>query len=493
MQTILHHPMWKILLALYGLLWGIALIITFLGYLIIWALDEPFSFPIAFVSNFFACTALFIILWAFLDRRFFNVRPSAAIAFPGDAGPWLSWPADPSTGIIINWITASKSPGIVEFGHSPESFHRIEGSLDCAHHLEIRDLAPGTTYHYRIPHFGEKLKVYSFRTAPSSSQMQNVCRFVVVGDTQNGGGQVTADWALPHLMDVIKTHQFDFILNVGDFTDQGNDMGSWLVALRTITRVAANKPFQIAVGNHDTGTHYMKDPTKPKKFWDEGANFDYILGYKYETPSTENEITPFKGRYYTRRFAHCVFFFVDTQNSKMAEPNNPQWSWLDRELEAVPAGLWKIIVVHRDLVSVKARRGKNYNYDYDKFAAFIVPILAKHHVDLVFQGHDHTLNVMRWDFGPDLLTLPDDRTIMDTDPRFAPKFKPIWFITSGGAGNELRENPGIHAKDVDVQGFQYFEDTSHFLLVNISEDFCTIEARDAQNQIRYSLEIPRNQ
>ena len=144
----------------------------------------------------------------------------------------------------------------------------------------------------------------------------------MIGDTQNGGGLGTPGWAYPTLAKSMQTQSFDLLMHVGDASEQGNDVRFWHAFLATSGDMLAQHPMHIAVGNHDTGTNYMKD-TEVKRYPDEGANFDYLFGYHYQRPATENEITAFKGRYFAFYYSNCLCLFLDSQNSKLAEGLEP--------------------------------------------------------------------------------------------------------------------------------------------------------------------------
>jgi hypothetical protein len=83
---------------------------------------------------------------------------------------------------------------------------------------------------------------------------------------------------------------------------------------------------------------------------------------------------------YDLRYSEDVHLFVlSTQSSRIAE----QAAWLDTALEASDAR-WRIVSMHHPVFS--SGRGR----DSPERRAFLLPVLERHAVDLVLQGHDHT-------------------------------------------------------------------------------------------------------
>ncbi len=235
----------------------------------------------------------------------------------------------------------------------------------------------------------------------------------------------------------------------------------------------AQHPMHIAVGNHDTGTNYMKD-TEVKRYPDEGANFDYLFGYHYQRPATENEMTAFKGRYFAFYYSNCLCLFLDSQNSKLSKGWNPQWAFLKDQLEKCPKDYWKIVFIHRPLIYLTRDANGVLKWGYENFTPFIQPILEQYGVDLVFQGHSHDYEVYHppWK-GSDAGN--------DNSP---------WFFISGGGSNDTKaEQAKIFVKD--MPGFLKGMVWPHFLWVQITADQCKVRAIGDQNELLDSYDIQK--
>jgi hypothetical protein len=469
-RTILHRPLWIFVLAILTLVGLVIIILNLLFWLICFLLKYSINldFLLIFDSGLYVTLTFFVI--HYLWKHFVNVEPSLSFLNQYDDGPWLHWIADPKTSMVINWITRNETPTALDFGEDIKNLRNITGPKGKIHHLSLTELTPNTTYYYRIKDFSKDPSINSFQTAPTDPRP---FAFTVVGDTQNGGGLGLPDWAYPFLAQNMATKDFDLFMHVGDACEQGNDVRSWHAFLDASRDVLKNHPMHIAIGNHDTGTNYMKDKLV-KKYPDEGANFDYLLDYHYKRPLEENEMTSFKGRYFSFYYSNCLFLFLDTQNSKLAEPLNPQWHFIQKELEQCPPNYWKIVFIHRPLIYMSRKPdGSNY-YDRENFAKYVIPLLEQYGVDIVFQGHRHDYEV----YQP-----PWKENVNDIS-------ESPWFFISGGGADDMKSERKINF-DIDLPGFYMGIVTPHFLWVQIEEDICTIQAIDFQDNVIDTRNIHR--
>ncbi len=471
---ILYRPLWLYLLALLGIGLGVFILVDIFIAIILMLASVLFSFWILVGWSLVSYSVVMGGICRFLWKRFVRVTPSSSFALQGNFGPWLSWIDDPKTTMVVNWFTGDLTPSRVEYGLDQGHLQEVEGIPGKIHHVAILGLTPGTTYQYRVMNFPHDIQFHSFSTAPGEFRSFS---FAILGDTQNEGGAQIEGWALPPLMTAMKDASPDLILHTGDLTDQGNDVHSWRVTLDAISTLAADRPLHVAIGNHDTGTQYMHDKSM-KKYPDEGANFDYLLGYRYKRPPTENQATSFASRYYSFDYANCHFLFLDTQNQKFARPQHPQWEFARKDLAAVPPDMWKIVLVHWPQQSLKKAQNEGgpglYDYYYPPFAKILCPLFDTAGVDLVLQGHDHIFLAVEWTYGP---------SAPFYDPTYKGPRQPIWYITSGAAGEKLRRNPPLPSSSVPIHGFHFFEDSSHYLLVKVDGNTCIVEARYPNNTL----------
>lgn len=462
---VIHRQVWHYLILLLSILFIAILILNVLIQLV-----SQFIFLYSIKQQVFLYLDLILyplialLLIRFLWKRFIHVIPTASQEiYRWNDGPWLHYIGDPRTSITINWITKEKTQTKIRFGSDPLSMNNIDGKFGKIHRITINNLSPNTQYFYEIIGFendnqnnAEKKKIRSFKTAPDKFKP---FKFIVIGDTQNGGGFGDDSWAYPKLVQAFMKKDFDLVIHTGDATDQGNDLKSWHMYFQASLPFSVSKPMHIVAGNHDTGTNCLTDKTQ-KKLPDEGANYDYLLGYKYEDPENEKRITPFRDRYFSFDYSNCRFLFIDTQNSKMAEKNSTQWAWLEERLSTLPKGYWAIAILHRAPIELKRDTNNNYYLKHERFGSYVIPILLKYKVRLIISGHDHIFQIM---------------TLEGMDPPY--------YIISGGAGNEFRKNDPIKSPDFTKLGIMYREDSSHYLLIEVKENEIFIEPFYSDNSL----------
>ncbi|MHA1734557.1 MAG: metallophosphoesterase [Promethearchaeota archaeon] len=500
-RLVLSRPLWQYYVALVGLVGTAVVLLDSIVLFCLWLAGVP-AVPwttIGWADAALAGTSL-PLLSAYAWRRFVNVRPCAAFAWEWDTGPWIHPGSDPRTSVVVNWLTREAAGTRVALGRNEDALTEIidpaEGAPGTLHRVALDGLEPGAVYYYKVLDFPHDPRVHSFRTAPSGGDNGGKpVKFVVVGDTQNGGGFGSEDWAYPRIVDGwSESGDFDLVLHVGDATDQGNDLKSWHAFLDTSARVASGRPLLVAVGNHDTGTHYLQDKDA-KKYPDDGANFDYLLGYEYPVPDdpadarlARDQVTAFRARYHSLLYGNCLFLFVDTQNRKMAAPWNPQWKFIDRELQrATELGLWKVVLVHWPMMEVRLDEDGEYSFKFREFAPYLCPLFDKHGVDLVVSGHEHDYTRVEWEYDPGAPFF---------DETHAWEHRAITYLVSGGGGNEFRRNPPEVPQDPELTPagrFLYRENSSHYLHVTASAEKLVVEPRYPDNNPLpgQAFEVPR--
>jgi len=66
-------------------------------------------------------------------------------------GPYLSWVNDPHTTITVSWQTTEPVRGGIEYGLDTTDTDTVRDRMtDTLHSIEITDLEPSSTYHYRL-------------------------------------------------------------------------------------------------------------------------------------------------------------------------------------------------------------------------------------------------------------------------------------------------------------------------------------------------------
>jgi len=235
------------------------------------------------------------------------------------------------------------------------------------HSVEFQDLKPDTIYTYRVRGGdGAWSEWYQTRTAAEDGPVT----FLYLGDAQNA---LRTHWSRLIRAAFQEAPQADFILHAGDLVDKASrdlDWAEWFEATGFIhgmipaVPVAGNHEFQrlnMGRGDQDRVLSVMWRP-------------QFTLP---EDPSLSDDL---QETVYDIRYTEDIHLFVlSTQNQKTAE----QAAWLDEQLRESDA-LWRIVSMHHPIFSSGEDR------DSPERRAALLPVLQRHNVDLVLQGHDHT-------------------------------------------------------------------------------------------------------
>lgn len=320
------------------------------------------------------------------------------------ATPWpdrlvVTLPEDPATSFAVTWRTdASVTETIAEIApatddarfdlaartvsarterldletleQAGEQFLAISNAgLPPVHYHSVvfEDLEPDTVYAYRIRgDRGAWSEWFHLRTAARTGPV----KFIYVGDAQNG---VRSHWARLIRSAWTTAPDADFILHAGDLVNRASRDYEWAEWFEAVGFIHGMVPAIPVAGNHEyasLGVGAQRTDRILSILW----RPQFTLPLEPDLPADLQEAA------YDLRYAEDVHLFVlSTQNSQIAA----QAEWLDAALEASDAR-WKIVSMHHPIFS--SGRGR----DSPERRALLLPVLERHSVDLVLQGHDHT-------------------------------------------------------------------------------------------------------
>lgn len=169
--------------------------------------------------------------------------------------------------------------------------------------------------------------------------------------------------------------------------------------------------FALLLGDNIYGSERPQDFVKKferpyKALLDDGVEFHAALG-NHDDPN-QKFYKPFNlggQRYRTFKKGNVRFFVLD---SNYLDPE--QIAWLEKELAASGSD-WKIAYFHHPLYTT-ARRGPEV-----ELRKVLEPILQKHGVDVVFQGHEHIYERMRPQNGIQYFTAGGSAKLRSGDTR----------------------------------------------------------------------------
>ena len=239
-----------------------------------------------------------------------------------------------------------------------ETFVSRSGEMAYYHAL-LRQLKADATYRYRVATGPQQSDWQTFHTYNSSTKED--FSFLYFGDVQDSIGGCFGQY----LQAAMERHpETEFLLFGGDLTERPMDC-YWEETFRELGPYAATCPVLNITGNHD----YLKSlPVHLER------RFPLIFSYFLDSQVGVNQV-------YTVRYNDLQLFLLDSNRELPYLWQQRQW--LDQALSASDAP-WKVVVLHHPLHSLKGPRNnliQRWMFD---------PIIRRHNVQLVLQGHEHT-------------------------------------------------------------------------------------------------------
>jgi hypothetical protein len=287
----------------------------------------------------------------------------------------------------------------------------------------VTGLAPDTTYCYTVYHGGEPATAPTpLHSAPAAGSGKPV-RFLALGDSGGGGSDQHA------LFKQIETVPFDFMVHAGDIAYDSGTLSDFETKFFGVyAPLLASRPIFPASGNHEYETADA-------------------LPFRQVFVLPENGGPDGVERWYSYDWGDIHFVALDTERTGAA-----QAAWLEADLAANKLP-WTIVYAHKPPYSSAGRNDQ-------PFQQWFMPILEKHRVQLVLNGHDHHYE----------------------------RFKPVngvTYVITGGGGRGVRELSGTAPNSV------FAEPVIHLVVVTVEGDKLTLHAIDATGREFDSTVIPR--
>ena len=323
-------------------------------------------------------------------------------------GPWLTSPS--KTGAIIVWESDLAAPSQAIVGGKS-----YDGGAGTHHEAHVADLQPSHsyTYHVEVGAPGGS-SVSEDGTLSTAAQPGERVRFVVYGDNRTDGD------AHRRVVQAIANEGADFMINTGDLVATNND-SEWQSFFDIEYALLKDVPIYPTVGNHEASTP-GGEPHMAELFPEDGAQ---SLG---------------GGRVYGADYGDVHLSVVDSNGDLHA-----QGPWLDRDLASAEArgARHLFVVLHWGPYSSGTSLLHGSNEDAREA---IAPVCKAHHVDAIFEGHDHFYERGR----SDALT---------------------YFVTGGGGAPLVA--PG------HIPETQAAESIHHYLVVDVAGPNATVTAKDS--------------
>ena len=292
-------------------------------------------------------------------------RPDqVAVAFGPDAARELvwSWRTEPGTG---SSVVRYRSPGgavreVEGTSRTVEVPELLNDPLVRRHSVRVGGLEPDTAYTYSVGdgNAGGMSPWNVVRTGPRRSADTHL---IYLGDPQCG----LERWGRM-LADAIRRHpETGAILIAGDLVDRGNERSNWDHFFLRAAGVFERVPVMPAVGNHE--------------YLDQGPRLYRAL---FALPANGPAgVDP--GLVYSFEYGEAFVAVLDSTLA-VSRPSEAarQAEWLDGQLARTDCR-WKLVMFHHPLYASHTKRENLALRD-----AWL-PVIDRHRVDLVLQGHDH--------------------------------------------------------------------------------------------------------
>ena len=292
----------------------------------------------------------------------------------------LNLTKDPINSVAVNWRTDTTiSGGRVQIGeatHGPEfrdHARTIMGSTEIFsnqygdepkvvanfHSAIIDNLISGMIYVYRVGIDTSWSEWFQIKVPDVENDGVS---FIYFGDAQN---EVKSMWSRVIRKAYSTMPNVDFLLHAGDLINRSNRDLEWAEWFYAGSFIHATIPSIMTPGNHEYSNVVLSPHWRPQ----------------FALPS--NGPKGLEETCYQINYPDLKIVSLDAEQMDESEfYSQAQVSWLDSILLNDPR-TWHIITLHYPLYSTKPDR------DNPELRAALKPVIDKHKVDIVLQGHDH--------------------------------------------------------------------------------------------------------
>jgi hypothetical protein len=335
--------------------------------------------------------------------------------------------------VTINVETDPSLAATLEWGAGDTLDQTLASTPGRTHSFTLSGLPAGGKVSYRVRAGAAQTPVYKVRTSPGPG---DVVHIGVYGDVRSGHD------VHRRIIEQMLAEPLDLVTVTGDMVLRGTDEAEWQRFFAVTRELLAQVRYLPALGNHDLGRSRV-DPD--------------VFSFA-PAPAGRPDHT----YWYSADVADIHLVFLDSN----AYDRSEQEAWLEADLGAARGrGVRAILAfTHDGPYSRGDHRGNRIARDR------YVPILARHHVDFLFSGHDHIYQ--RGEAGG------------------------IRYIVSGGGGAGLyKASCGSSGKPCPADGMQKVASEHHFIVLTIDREKLEMcprrpDGRLLEKCVRYRLWRP---
>jgi acid phosphatase type 7 len=308
---------------------------------------------------------------------------------------------DPRTSIVAQWRTIDETTtaGSIRYAEgadlpASQLTRKVRGiqfgynatgvDIYRVHQAHVCDLEPGKAYSYQVGHGDHWSPVYTFHTAPDVETNPDTEIVIGFAGDSRGGYDV---WA--QIVAQLQQRAPDLVLFTGDAVTIGLTQYEWEEFLGVGEPLFATVPVVLTNGNHEANAvNFYSQFALPG----DQENFGFSYG----------------------------FARIFVANDSPEDPNAltvsiPQA--IDADFTDHADARWKLLMHHRPMWSSGSRHGSNATLQ-----AAWGPVVDKHRVDLVLNGHEHQYEITKPLAGGSVQATNADGTV---------------YVVAGGAGADL--------------------------------------------------------
>ncbi|MEN1784002.1 MAG: metallophosphoesterase family protein [Bacteroidota bacterium] len=235
------------------------------------------------------------------------------------------------------------------------------------HSALVSGLEPGKTYVYRVGDGSAKDATWSewFQINMPSKKKESFS-FIYFGDAQN---DVKSMWSRVIRKSYQMVPEVDFMLHAGDLINHSESNREWAAWFYAGSYIHATVPSIMTPGNHE----YKYRENTLSALWRPQFNLP-----------KNGPIASLSETCYALDYKNMKLISIDAKSYMDNEVSRKaQTKWLDSTL-ASNTQKWTTIFMHYPIFSTAKGR------DNTELREGLKPLIDKHAVDLVLQGHDHT-------------------------------------------------------------------------------------------------------
>ena len=167
----------------------------------------------------------------------------------------------------------------------------------------------------------------------------------------------------------------DFLLHTGDIVESSKYEHEWKAMLNGNFQYLSQLPMMAIAGNHETT-------------YKNGSNETY----KHFNNKIPEQTSTSLGYFYSFTYGNAKFIMLNTNELSGNRLNSEQYNWLVNELQNNKE-TWTIVSMHNPMYSVgKYGMDPARNQPALGLQAQLQGLFAQYRVDIVLQGHDHTVS-----------------------------------------------------------------------------------------------------